>query len=66
MLAYDRRGRQVEALEVYRNVRTTLAGEFGVEPEPELQKIHHVILVADPALASGAGAAALHGRENSP
>jgi DNA-binding SARP family transcriptional activator len=52
MLAYYRCGRQAEALSVYRKVRGTLVGELGVEPGPELQTMHHLILAADPALSA--------------
>lgn len=50
MLAYYRCGRQAEALEVYRKVRECLVGELGVEPGPELHRLHQSILAADPTL----------------
>lgn len=59
MVVYYRCGRQVEALEVYRRVRTTLADELGIDPGPELQKIHQLILSSDPALTAGATASAI-------
>lgn len=59
MLAYYRCGRQVEALEVYRRVRTMLADELGIDPGPELQTMHQLILSSDPALTAEAAASAL-------
>lgn len=68
MLAYYRCGRQVEALEVYRRVRTTLADELGIDPGPELQKMHQLILSSDPALTAGATVPAIfqHGTVSRP
>jgi class 3 adenylate cyclase/DNA-binding SARP family transcriptional activator len=50
MLALYRCGRQVEALETYRTARRTLVDEVGVEPGPELRRLHEAILRQDPAL----------------
>jgi DNA-binding SARP family transcriptional activator len=50
MLALYRSGRQAEALELYRQTRAELVERFGIEPGPELQKLHHAILRHDPAL----------------
>jgi DNA-binding SARP family transcriptional activator/tetratricopeptide (TPR) repeat protein len=47
MLALARCGRQAEALTVYRDVRTVLVGELGVEPGPELRELHAAILAGD-------------------
>ena len=49
MLALYRRGRQAEALDVYRRGRR-LAGELGLEPGAELQRLERAILAQDPAL----------------
>jgi len=54
MLACYRCGHQAAALEVYRNARSTLAGELGVEPGHELHDLHQRILTADPDLAADA------------
>ncbi|MQA14516.1 MAG: tetratricopeptide repeat protein [Pseudonocardiaceae bacterium] len=50
MTALYRAGRQAEALEVYRNTRTALVDELGLEPGGELQRLEHAILTGDPAL----------------
>lgn len=51
MLALYRSGRQVEALEVYRDFRTTLQDELGLEPSPLLRELEAAILRQDPALS---------------
>ena len=50
MLALYRCGRQAEALDAYREARSTLVDEVGVEPGPELRRLHEAILRQDPAL----------------
>jgi len=50
MLALYRSGRQVEALDSYRAARAALVEEIGVEPGPELRRLHEAILRQDPAL----------------
>jgi DNA-binding SARP family transcriptional activator/WD40 repeat protein len=50
MLALYRCGRQAEALDAYRAARQTLVEEIGVEPGPELRRLHEAILRQDPAL----------------
>jgi DNA-binding SARP family transcriptional activator len=54
MLALYRSGRQSEALETYRDGRRLLAGELGLEPGPELQRLERAILAQDPALEAPA------------
>ena len=49
MLALYRSGRQIEALEVYRNVRATL-DEIGIEPGASLQNLERQILNHDAAI----------------
>jgi DNA-binding SARP family transcriptional activator len=57
MLALHRAGRQAEALETYRRGRDLLVAELGLEPSPELIRLHQAILTSDPGphLASAAG-----------
>jgi WD40 repeat protein/DNA-binding SARP family transcriptional activator len=50
MLALYRCGRQSESLDAYRRARTALVDEIGVEPGPELRRLHEAILRQDPAL----------------
>jgi DNA-binding SARP family transcriptional activator/WD40 repeat protein len=50
MLALYRCGRQAEALEAYRGARRTLVEEIGVEPGPQLRRLHDAILRQDPSL----------------
>jgi DNA-binding SARP family transcriptional activator len=44
MDALYRCGRRVEALEAYRQVRTVLVDEYGIEPGSALQELHRAIL----------------------
>jgi WD40 repeat protein/DNA-binding SARP family transcriptional activator len=50
MLALYRCGRQAEALGAYRAARRTLVEEIGLEPGPELQRLHDAILRQDASL----------------
>jgi predicted ATPase/DNA-binding SARP family transcriptional activator len=54
MLALYQSGRQADALEAYRAARNDLVAELGLEPGPELRKLHEAILRHDPALQSPA------------
>src|SRR3954447_19757344 len=50
MVALYRCGRQAEALDAYRGARRVLVDEIGVEPGPELRRLHEAILRQDPSL----------------
>lgn len=50
MLALYRCGRQAEAYSAYRDARSFLVEEFGVEPSTRLQLLHGRMLQTDPAL----------------
>jgi WD40 repeat protein/DNA-binding SARP family transcriptional activator len=50
MLALYRCGRQAEALEAYRDARRALVEQIGVEPGPELRRMHEAILRQDASL----------------
>ncbi|MEX1656977.1 AfsR/SARP family transcriptional regulator [Streptomyces pseudovenezuelae] len=55
MLALYRSGRQAAALNVYRKLREGLIEDLGVEPSPQLQRLHQAMLAVDPALDVMAG-----------
>ncbi|HEX5938601.1 MAG TPA: BTAD domain-containing putative transcriptional regulator [Actinomycetota bacterium] len=50
MLAHYREGRQADALQAYQRAREILADELGIDPSPELTRLHERILKQDPAL----------------
>lgn len=50
MLALYRCGRRADALQVYQRIRNTLVEELGLDPAAELQKLHQLMLAADPEL----------------
>jgi DNA-binding SARP family transcriptional activator len=60
MVALEREGRQLDALDVYRRVTAIYGEEFGVDPGPRLQELHQRILRQEPTehfVTTGAGAA---------
>jgi DNA-binding SARP family transcriptional activator/streptogramin lyase len=52
MVALYRCGRQAEALDAYRDARTALRDELGLEPSEELQALQRAILAHDSSLAA--------------
>jgi WD40 repeat protein/DNA-binding SARP family transcriptional activator/class 3 adenylate cyclase len=50
MLALYRDGRQAEALRAYRRAREILVEELGIDPSPELARLHERVLKQDPTL----------------
>jgi WD40 repeat protein/DNA-binding SARP family transcriptional activator/class 3 adenylate cyclase/tRNA A-37 threonylcarbamoyl transferase component Bud32 len=50
MLALYREGRQAEALGAYQRAKEMLADELGIDPAPELMRLHERVLKQDPGL----------------
>ncbi|MCZ1006305.1 AfsR/SARP family transcriptional regulator [Streptomyces lydicus] len=55
MVALYRSGRQGSALSVYQRLRTRLIEDLGVEPSPQLQRLHQAMLAVDPLLNVASG-----------
>ncbi len=53
MLALYRAGRQGEALAAYQRARQMLADELGIDPSPDLRRVHERILAQSPDLDLG-------------
>ncbi|WP_447001761.1 BTAD domain-containing putative transcriptional regulator [Saccharothrix isguenensis] len=58
MLAQYRAGRRADALRTYQEARRTLIEQIGLEPGPELRRLHEQILRDSPALTGRRPAAA--------
>ncbi len=58
MVALYRLGRQNEALAAYQRIRTILADELGIEPNPELRDLESAVLQQRPSLLGPAAAPA--------
>jgi WD40 repeat protein/DNA-binding SARP family transcriptional activator len=50
MLAFYREGRQADSLGAFQRAREILADELGIDPSPELVRLHERILRQDPGL----------------
>ncbi len=57
MLALYRSGRRAEAMEAFRAARKQFIDELGLEPGPDVRRLHDAILHDDPSIAHPDGAA---------
>jgi len=58
MVALARSGQRAEALAVYQGARRVLAAELGIDPGPELRRLHERVLAEDASLMAPPSAAA--------
>lgn len=56
ILALQRSDRLADALDTYRTVHRMFGDELGIEPGPQLQRLHRTILAESPEFAAPAGA----------
>ena len=61
MLALYRAGRHPEALRSYQRFRALLSDELGIDPSPDLRRLHERILLHDPGLLPDGAADDDHG-----
>jgi len=66
MVALYRTGRRAEALDAYAAAQRVLGDELGIEPGPELQRLHRAVLAEDRTLASPGRATTLVTRPPAP
>ncbi|MFE2096601.1 MULTISPECIES: AfsR/SARP family transcriptional regulator [unclassified Streptomyces] len=52
--ALNMAGRRVEALQAYQTIRLLLSEELGLDPSPDLQRIHHEVLSGSAVMSSRA------------
>jgi DNA-binding SARP family transcriptional activator len=60
MTALYRAGQQAEALDAYRTVRGILIDALGIEPGPDLRRVHALVLAAEDDLPAHAGPVVPH------
>ncbi|MFL6141120.1 MAG: BTAD domain-containing putative transcriptional regulator [Labedaea sp.] len=61
MIALYRSGRRADALQVYQRIRSVLVEELGLDPAAELQRLHQLMLEADPELDLAERVVTTHG-----
>ncbi|WP_283136739.1 BTAD domain-containing putative transcriptional regulator [Rhizohabitans arisaemae] len=59
MLALHRSGRVPDALDAFERLREHLAGELGIDPSPDLVRLHRRILSGDPGLGPSTGSGSI-------